>query len=139
MIVFTALRVVKENMKRSNATYYGMVSLLDKYIGKILDKLEELGLKDNTIVVLTTDHGDFMGQHGLLTKGPFLYEDLLKIPFIVRYPDHIPENKRSNSMQSLIDLAPTFLNYLNVPVPSYMTGIDQSKVWEGKEKNLLRN
>lgn len=99
--------------------------MMDKYIGKILDKLDELGLSDNTLVVFTTDHGHFFGQHGLQAKGGFHYEDLIKLPFIVRYPDQVPAGKVSNAIQSLVDLAPTFLSFCNLPIPSSMTGVDQ--------------
>ncbi|TMV47001.1 DUF4976 domain-containing protein [Paenibacillus mesophilus] len=122
----------EDERKKLVATYYAMVSLMDKYIGRILDKLEELGLADNTIVVFTTDHGHFYGQHGLQYKGGFHYEDLIKLPFIVRYPGHVPAGKRSDAIQSLVDLAPTFLSLSGIEVPCAMTGIDQSAVWQGK-------
>ncbi len=127
-----------EVLKKDIAVYYGMVSLMDKYIGKILDKLDELGIADNTIVVFTTDHGHFYGHHGLIAKGPYHYEDMIKIPFIVKYPGVVPENIVSSSMQSLVDLAPTFLNFAQIPVPREMTGVDQSKVWNG-EKSSARD
>ncbi len=91
------------------AVYYGMISLMDKYIGQILDKLDELGLAENTVVVFTTDHGHFFGQHGLVAKGAFHYEDMIKVPFIVRWPGVTPAGASSDAMQSLVDLAPTFL------------------------------
>ncbi|RAV06361.1 sulfatase [Paenibacillus sp. YN15] len=121
-----------EERKRLVATYYGMTTLMDKYIGRILDKVDELGLADNTVVVFTTDHGHFFGQHGLQHKGGFHYEDLIKLPFIVRYPDHVPAGHTSHAIQSLVDLAPTFLSLAGIPVPHYMTGVDQSKVWLGE-------
>lgn len=108
-----------------------MISMMDKYIGKILDRLDELGLSEDTIVVFTTDHGHFFGQHGLQAKGGFHYEDLIKLPFIVRYPGRVPAGKRSNAIQSLVDLAPTFLSFCGIPVPHAMTGIDQKDVWLG--------
>ncbi|NMA85257.1 MAG: sulfatase-like hydrolase/transferase [Epulopiscium sp.] len=120
-----------EELRKDMAAYYGMVSMMDKYIGKILDKLEELGLAEETIVVFTTDHGHFFGHHGLIAKGPFHYEDMIKIPFIVRYPTHVPAGKTSDAMQSLVDLAPTFLDMLEVPVPRKMTGVVQTDVWRG--------
>lgn len=122
----------KERLKKEIAAYRGMVSLLDKYIGVILTRLQELGLAENTIVVFTTDHGDFFGQHGLVTKGPFHYEDLLRIPFIVRWPGQVPAGKIADGLQSLVDLAPTFMNLIGLPVPRSMTGVDQSRVWLGK-------
>lgn len=123
-----------ETLKKSIATYYGMISLMDKHIGRILDKLDELGLTDNTIVVFTTDHGHFYGHHGLIAKGAFHYEDMIKIPFIVRYPGKIPQSKTSNAMQSLVDLAPTFLSFTDTEIPRTMTGIDQKEVWLGNRE-----
>lgn len=126
----------KDELKKDIATYYGMISLMDKYIGRILDKLEELGLAENTIVVFTTDHGHFYGHHGLIAKGPFHYEDMIKVPFIVRYPNKVPSGKVSESMQSLVDVAPTFLDMLNLPVPNCMTGLAQSEVWYGNRDKV---
>lgn len=124
----------REKLKKDIATYYGMISLMDKYIGKILDKLDALGLRDNTIVIFTTDHGHLYGQHGLIAKGPFLYEDLQKLPMIVRYPGHVPTGVVSSALQSLVDFAPTFLSLAQLPIPRHMTGKDQSRVWLGQEQ-----
>ncbi|MCY9656796.1 sulfatase-like hydrolase/transferase [Paenibacillus chondroitinus] len=125
-------KLPESERKQLVATYYGMISCMDKYIGRILDRLDELGLADNTIVVFTTDHGHFFGQHGLQYKGGFHYEDLIKLPFIVRYPGHVPAGRTSPAIQSLVDLAPTFLSMAGIPVPHHMTGVDQSRVWTGK-------
>lgn len=114
------------------AVYYGMISLMDKYIGRILDRLEELGLAENTVVVFSTDHGHFFGQHGLTAKGPFHYEDMVKVPFIVRWPGVASQGESSDAMQSLVDLAPTFMRIAGLTVPRTMTGVDQSEVWAGK-------
>ena len=72
----------QESLAKEIAVYYGMISCMDKYIGKILDQLDALGLADNTLIVFTSDHGHFFGHHGLNAKGPFHYEDLVKVPFI---------------------------------------------------------
>ncbi|MCQ6560732.1 sulfatase family protein [Paenibacillus mendelii] len=125
-------QVPLEKQQKNMAVYYGMVSFMDKYVGQILDKLDELGLAEDTIVVYTTDHGHFFGQHGLQYKGAFHYEDLLKLPFIVRYPGHVPAGRIESSMQSLVDLAPTFLSFSGTSVPRTMTGVDQSRVWRGE-------
>ena len=125
----------REELKKDMANYYGMISLMDKYIGEILDKLQDLGLAEDTIVVFTTDHGHFYGHHGLIAKGPFHYEDMIKVPFIVRYPGKVPAGKNSGAMQSLVDLAPTFLNMAQIPVPGCMTGVVQTEVWYGNKDN----
>lgn len=128
--------VSREVKARRIATMYGMVTMLDTYIGKILDRLEALGLADNTLVCLTTDHGDFWGQHGLTRKAIHHYEDLLRVPLIIRQPGVVPAGRVSDSLQSTVDLAPTFLGMLGLPVPRTMTGIDETPVWTGRRETL---
>jgi arylsulfatase A-like enzyme len=94
-----------DELKKDMAIYYGMVSFMDKNIGKIISKLDQIGELDNTIIIFTTDHGHFIGQHGLIAKGPFHYEDMLRLPFIVRWPGKVPENTSSSSLISLVDLS----------------------------------
>lgn len=124
--------VTEKEAGQNMAVYYGMISMMDKYIGKILDRLDELGLTEDTIVVFTTDHGHFFGQHGLHDKGGFHYEDLIKLPFIVRYPGKVPAGKVSSALQSLVDLAPTILSFTGLQIPAMMTGVDQRAVWLGE-------
>ncbi|HBE03820.1 MAG: sulfatase [Spirochaetes bacterium GWF1_41_5] len=122
----------QDDMAKKIAIYYGMISCMDKYIGLILDHLKKSGLEKNTMVVFSTDHGHFYGQHGLNAKGAFHYEDMIKIPFIARYPGQIPAGKTSSALQSLVDLAPTFLDYCGIKTPGCMTGISQKDVWNNK-------
>lgn len=124
----------RRELQRQLAYAYGMVSFTDHYIGKILDRLRELDLERDTILVFTTDHGDLFGQHGLRHKCIFHYEDLLKIPMIVKYPGHIPAGTRIDGIQSLVDLAPTFLSLCGIPVPDCMDGVNQEAVWMGRRQ-----
>jgi arylsulfatase A-like enzyme len=110
------------NAAQRVAAYYAQVSMMDHYIGKTLDKLDELGLAEDTLVIFTTDHGNFFGQHGLHGKGAFHYEDMIKLPFIARLPGVIPAGGRTDAMLSLVDLAPTFLEVAGIAVPRCMTG-----------------
>lgn len=121
----------QKNLAEKIATLYGRVSMLDHYIGQTLDKLDELGLTENTLVVFTTDHGDFFGQHGLCGKGAFHYEDMIKIPFIARLPGVIDPGTRTDAMVSLVDLAPTFLDVAEEATPRSMTGKSLKPVFEG--------
>ncbi|OAB48440.1 sulfatase family protein [Paenibacillus antarcticus] len=131
----TKLKLTDYDKKKLVAVYYGMISMMDNYIGKIINKLDELGLAENTIVVFTTDHGHFFGQHGLQAKGGFHYEDLIKLPFIVRWPGQVPAGRKSSAIQSLVDLAPTFLKQCGIKIPITMTGVDQSAVWLGQKES----
>ncbi|MCB0093075.1 MAG: sulfatase-like hydrolase/transferase, partial [Caldilineaceae bacterium] len=119
-------------LREDIAVYYGMISFMDQQIGRILDKLDELGIADNTIVVFSTDHGHFIGQHGLVAKGPFHFEDMVRLPFIVRYPGQVPAGAESQALQALIDLAPTFLSAADIEVPGLMQGVNQMPVWTGE-------
>jgi len=118
------------------AVYYGMISLMDKYIGRILDKLDALGLAENTLVIFTTDHGHFFGQHGLIAKGAFHYEDMIRLPFLVRLPGRIEAGSTSDALLSLVDLPPTWLSIAGIEIPRSMTGIDQSDVWFGNKRSV---
>ena len=126
---------IKSQLKRQLAYAYGMMSFMDKYIGKILDNLKTLGLEEDTIIIFTTDHGDLFGQHGLRHKCIFHYEDLLRVPMIVKYKNHIPAGVRSDSLQSLVDIAPTVLSLCGFSPESTMTGQDESKVWTGEKES----
>lgn len=119
------------NAAEKVAILYAQVSMLDHYIGKTLDKLDELGLAEDTLVVFTTDHGDFFGQHGLRGKGAFHYEDMIKLPFIARLPGVIKAGTHTDALLSLVDLAPTFLDVAGLPIPRGMTGRSQMPVLDG--------
>ena len=123
----------RAELAKDIACYYGMVSCMDKYIGAIVDHLDELGLAENTLVVFTSDHGHCFGQHGLIAKGAFHYDDGLRVPMIARLPGRIPAGKRSHNLQSLVDYAPTFLDYCGLDVPADMTGIAQQSSWSGDD------
>jgi len=118
------------------AMMYGMVSMMDAYIGKILDQLDELGLEEQTLVIFTSDHGDFWGQHGLTAKAIHHYEDLLRVPLIVSMPGTIPEGVTSDSLQSTVDLAPTMLSFAGIDIPRRMTGLDERPVWNGETETI---
>jgi len=118
-------------IRKDMACYYGMVSFMDQQIGRTLAALDRLGLAENTIVVFTTDHGHFLGQHGLIAKAIHHYEDLLRLPFIVRWPARAPAGEVSEAIQNLVDLTPTFLAAAGHDVPGAMTGVNQLDTWCG--------
>ena len=123
----------RDELKKDMACYYGMISFMDREIGRILDALDARGLTDNTLVVFATDHGHFLGAHGLIAKAIHHYEDLLRVPLIVRYPGRAPAGETSDAIQNLVDLAPTFLAAAGLDVPVYMTGVNQLGTWCGGE------
>lgn len=95
-----------EGLRRIIANTFGQISLIDHTVGRMLIALEETGLAENTIVIFTTDHGDWLGDHGLVLKGPMNYDGLLKVGLIMRGPT-IPANERVDEPVSTLDLAAT--------------------------------
>ena len=119
----------REELKKDIACYYGMVSFMDAEIERILSALDANGLAENTLVIFASDHGHFLGQHGLIAKAIHHYEDLLRVPFIVRWPGRVPKSGTSDAIQNLVDLAPTFLTIAGLDVPGIMTGVNELDCW----------
>ncbi len=95
------------------ANYYGMIALIDHNVGRILSALEESGLSANTLVVFTSDHGEWLGDHGLILKGPMMYEGLLRVGLILRGPS-VPAGRTVPDPVSTIDLAATFAEFAGI-------------------------
>jgi arylsulfatase A-like enzyme len=90
------------------ASYFGMISLVDHNIGRILDALAQAGIADDTIVIMTSDHGEFLGDHGLLFKGPMLYDSLTRVALVAAGPGIAP-GRIDRRVVSTVDLAPTLV------------------------------
>ena len=131
---FMSHLIDEETMRRDIACYYGMISFMDHHIGLILDGLDRLGIADNTLVLFTTDHGHFLGRHGLRAKGAFHYEDMVRIPMLVRFPGRVPAGSTCRAMQSQVDFAPGFLAAAGIDIPGLMQGVSQLGVWCGDEE-----
>lgn len=107
------------------------VASIDDNIGRVLDYLDESGLAENTIVVYTADQGFFLGEHGLFDKR-FMYEESLRMPFIVRYPRGIKPGSVSEDIALNVDFAETFLDYAGVSIPQDMQGRSLRPLLEGE-------
>lgn len=103
-----------DKIKYMISNYYGLIAEIDDWVGVILDKLDELGLTENTMVIFTSDHGEMLGAHGMREKNVF-YEESSHIPLLIRFPGEIEAGTTVNGYVSLIDLFPTILDYLNIP------------------------
>lgn len=118
------------------ANYYGMISLVDHNVGRIMAALDASGKRDSTLVVYTTDHGDMLGNHGLYLKGPTPYEDLLRVQLIVNGPG-VTGGVVVAEPVSTLDLAPTFVELSGGAVPGAMQGSSLLPLIAGTE--LTRN
>ena len=106
------------NAKRMIADYYGLVAEVDAWIGRILDRLDKLGLSENTLIVFTSDHGEMLCDHGMHSKGVF-YEGSVHIPMLMRLPNVMPSGRVVDTPVSHLDLFPTILDYCKMdPLPS---------------------
>lgn len=102
--------------------YYSMITMIDEYIGSILDDLNVSGHADNTMIVFTSDHGDMMGDHGLGLKGYCHYDQLIHMPLIWYWPGHIEGGEVNKALVEEVDIAPTFMDYAGIDIPSHITG-----------------
>ncbi len=98
-----------DDMQKSRAHYYSMVQLIDQSLGKVMETLERRGLKENTLVIFASDHGELLGDHGLWFKGPFHYEAIVKVPLIMHWPAGLPGGRTVDDPVGLIDIVPTVL------------------------------
>ncbi len=104
------------------AAYYGMVHFLDDGVGQILDALERTGLREKTIVVFCSDHGDFVGEHRMQCKGGVFYDALVRVPLIISWPGQIPQGQRDDSMVNLVDIVPTLFHLQGMEIPRSFQG-----------------
>ena len=110
--------------------YLACVESVDDNVGRILDYLDTSGLRENTVVIYTSDQGFFLGEHGLFDKR-FMYEESLRMPFVVRWPAGIKAGSTSDAIGINCDFAPTFLDMAGQATPQDMQGRSLRGVWEG--------
>lgn len=115
--------------------YLACVQSVDDNVGRLLDWLDSSGLRDNTVVIYTSDQGFFLGEHGLYDKR-FMYEESLRMPFLVRWPGVIRPGSTSSAIGINCDFAPTFLDLAGQPVPRDMQGRSFLPVWKGKHRGI---
>ena len=112
----------RRDARTLQAAYYAMIKQIDDQLGHMLDALEETGQRQNTLIIFTSDHGEMLGDHGLIQKGCRFYEGLVRVPLIFSWPGHVQEGLRSNALVELTDKAPTLLELAGMAVPERMQG-----------------
>ncbi len=112
--------VSPDEWKRIIARYYGLVTQTDAAVGEIMAKCTELGILDETVIIFTSDHGDAVGSHGMYDKGFCMYEEQVRVPLIVRYPDGV-SGVCSDEWVSLMDTMPTVLEIADCELPEELS------------------
>lgn len=116
-----------DNQKRMWAAYYASVTFMDEQVGRILEHLDKLGLRESTAIVFTSDHGYHLGEH-LMWQKSNLHEEVTRVPMIISAPGYAAG--RSRSIVELVDLFPTLADLAGLPVPDALDGVSLKPVLE---------
>ncbi len=111
-------------LKRVTALYYATISQIDFHVARMVGLLKKKGLYDDTLIVFTSDHGDYMGFHHLLLKGNIAYDPVAKVPLIIKYPRGAAHRTENASLVSNVDVAPTILRQAGCRPGTRMRGLD---------------
>jgi arylsulfatase A-like enzyme len=117
--------------------YRGEVRYADAQVGRLVERLRILGLLDGTAVIVSSDHGEGLGDHGLLEHGANLHDELVRVPLVLRAPG-LPRGRRLSGSAQLEDLAPTILSLAGVAIPPGLDGIDLVAWLAGREERSPR-
>ena len=120
-----------DSWRRHLDYYVELHRLADESLGVVLAALERAGAWDDTIVIFTSDHGDMAGSHGLRSKGPFVYDEIMRVPMYVRGPG-VPAGASTDALSSHVDLLRTIAGFAGASVPESVHGVDQSPVIRGE-------
>lgn len=129
---------MKWRYQRYMQDYLACIAAVDENVGRLLDYLDKSGLKENTIVVYTSDQGFYLGEHGWFDKR-FIYNESFKTPLLVRWPGVIKENSSSDQMVQNLDFAQTFLDAAGIEAPKDMQGESLLPLLTGNEKDWNRD
>jgi arylsulfatase A-like enzyme len=123
--------VSADRLREIQAAYYAMITLIDDNVGRMLDALEHTQQRENTIVIFMSDHGEMLGDHGLLAKGCRFYEGLVRVPLIISWAGHFASGVVSDALVELTDIAPTLLEVAGTPAPERMQGRSLAPILSG--------
>ncbi|MCH2615285.1 MAG: sulfatase-like hydrolase/transferase, partial [Opitutales bacterium] len=119
---YPARRPEEVQAKDKIAAYYAMIEQIDDHVGRMLDALERTGQRKDTLVIFTSDHGEMLGDHGLIAKGCRFYEGLVHVPLIFSWPGRFDGDQRKEALVELTDIAPTLLELAGLPLQDRMAG-----------------
>jgi len=114
------------------ASYYAMIEQLDHELGRLLDHLDASGALDDTIVVFMSDHGESLGDHGLVLKGCRFIEGLIRVPLVISWPGRLDQGTRTEALVELLDVAPTLTELTGLEIPWYNQGQSLLPLLQGR-------
>jgi choline-sulfatase len=120
-----------DDVRGIQAAYFTSLSFVDSQVGRLIAALDETGLSSQTLVVYVGDNGYMLGQHGRFEKHCF-YEPAVRIPLIIRWPGQIGGSRRVSELVEMVDILPTILHLMRLPVPPGLQGIDLEPLLRGK-------
>jgi len=121
-----------EILREVTAHYYGAVTLVDKHMGRVIDSLDELGMRDNTVIVFTADHGNMLGERNRMFKG-VMYESSARVPLLFRAPGRIPAGKVNDALVDNTVVMPTLLDLAGLSIPAGVQGKSVAPLMRGEE------
>ncbi len=124
-------KVTEEDIRRVTAMYFGMNTYIDDEVGRLLNRVDSLGLTDDTLIIYVSDHGEYLGEHRMIRKSKALYDCLTRIPLIIRWPERIPAGERRAEFTEIIDLMPTVLDAVGLEHPDGLQGQSLLPLVEG--------
>lgn len=124
---------IENRILRARSNYHGMLRLIDDQFKRLIEGLQKRGLEENTIVLYLSDHGDFVGEYGLIRKGPDLPDVLCHIPFIWRGPGIEQQGRVASGYGSIVDVLPTLCDLIGEEIPFGCQGKSLKSLLEGKD------
>jgi arylsulfatase A-like enzyme len=132
------IRPGPEQKDAIRALYRAEVAAVDTAIGRVLDALDALRLRDRTLVIVVADHGEEFWEHGGVEHGHTVYEELIRVPLLLRWPGRLPAGTRVHPVVRMVDIAPTALELLGLPIPDQRDGTSVLSLIEGRQEPMPR-
>ncbi|MFD0678629.1 MULTISPECIES: sulfatase-like hydrolase/transferase [unclassified Paenibacillus] len=127
----------EDRLRRVRAAYYGMITQLDDHLGRLFEEMRRMGVLENTLIVFTSDHGEYLGDHHMIEKELF-YEQAVHVPLILKLPGTIPQNRAISEFAEAVDLLPTLLELAGIPLPNAVQGTSLLPLVNGTARDWKR-
>jgi arylsulfatase A-like enzyme len=124
-----------EAIRELNQAYDGSIQYVDQQVGSLLETLTQKNVLDDTLVIITSDHGEAFGEHQILEHGNSLYLEVIHVPLLIIYPNNVPEGKICNTPVSLRDIPATIMDLTGISAQSIFPGLSLSRYWEAIDAN----